>query len=103
MLYFDFHGLLRRLLPTLIPRLPLGGPDLSGVARLCSLSRVESGVQILSIHANYALFATSTHGQAEGDLLRSSGGRRTVSMLVVSVQWRGIIGLGIAGAQGCGR
>lgn len=73
-LYFDFHGLLRRLLPTLIPRL------------LCSLSRVESGVQILSIYANYALFATSTQGQAQGDSLRSSGSRRTVSMLLVSVQ-----------------
>lgn len=73
-LYFDFHGLLRRLLPTLIPRL------------LCSLSRVESGVQILSIYANYALFATSTLGQAQGDLVRSSGSRRTVSMMLVSVQ-----------------
>lgn len=73
-LYFDFHGLLRRLLPTLIPRL------------LCSLSRVESGVQILSIYANFALFATSTQGQAQGDSLRSSGSRRTVSMLLVSVQ-----------------
>ncbi|CAJ1367254.1 unnamed protein product [Effrenium voratum] len=73
-LYLDFHGLLRRLLPTLIPRL------------LCSLSRVESGVQILSIYANYARFAISTQGQARGDSLRSSGGRRTMSMLLVSVQ-----------------
>lgn len=107
-------------------------------SRLCSLSRVESGVQILSIYANYAtwaasakdepgiliylnnlgssaiststvswllgkgpqevahpppgplrsqaLFATSTQGQAQGDSLRSSGSRRTVSMLLVSVQ-----------------
>ena len=36
-----------------------------------------------------ALFATSTQGQAQGDSLRSSGSRRTVSMLLVSVQCLG--------------
>ena len=36
--------------------------------------------------AAQALFATSTQGQAQGDSLRSSGSRRTVSMLLVSVQ-----------------
>lgn len=36
-----------------------------------------------------ALFATSTQGQAQGDSLRSSGSRRTVSMLLVSVQYLG--------------
>ena len=33
-----------------------------------------------------ARFAISTQGQARGDSLRSSGGRRTMSMLLVSVQ-----------------
>ncbi|CAE7760870.1 Pip5kl1 [Symbiodinium necroappetens] len=73
-LYLDFHGLLRRLLPTLIPRL------------LCSLSKVESGVQILSMYANFATFAVSTQGQAQGDSLRYSGHWRPRELLLVSVQ-----------------
>ncbi|CAE7659045.1 pats1 [Symbiodinium pilosum] len=73
-LYLDFHGLLRRLLPTLIPRL------------LCSLSKVESGVQILSVYANFATFAVSTQGQAQGDSLRCSGHWRPREILLVSVQ-----------------
>eukprot|EP00930_Biecheleria_cincta_P015437 TRINITY_DN12887_c0_g1_i1.p1 TRINITY_DN12887_c0_g1~~TRINITY_DN12887_c0_g1_i1.p1 ORF type:complete len:1648 (+),score=279.34 TRINITY_DN12887_c0_g1_i1:69-5012(+) len=73
-LYLDFHGLLHRLLPTLMPRL------------LCTLSRVDAGVQILSVYANFAHFAISTQGQAQGDSARSLGGRRPVPMLLVSLQ-----------------
>lgn len=73
-LYLDFHGLLQRLLPTLMPRL------------LCTLSRVDAGVQILSVYANFAQFAISTKGQAQGDSARSLGGRRPVPMLLVSLQ-----------------
>eukprot|EP00931_Biecheleriopsis_adriatica_P048667 TRINITY_DN28132_c0_g1_i1.p1 TRINITY_DN28132_c0_g1~~TRINITY_DN28132_c0_g1_i1.p1 ORF type:complete len:1666 (-),score=253.03 TRINITY_DN28132_c0_g1_i1:85-5082(-) len=74
-IYLDFHGLLNRLLPTLMPRL------------LCTLSRMESGVQVLSVYANYALFAMSTQGQAKGDSARSLGSRRApLPMLLVSLQ-----------------
>lgn len=74
MVYFDFHGFLHRLLPTLFPRV------------LCALSRIDPGVQILSIYANYALFSLSKQGQAKGDSARSLGGRRQVQKLLVSLQ-----------------
>ncbi|CAE8652987.1 unnamed protein product, partial [Polarella glacialis] len=73
-LYLDFHGLLHRLLPTLLPRL------------LCTLHRMEAGAQILSVYANFALFTMSTQGQAKGDSARSQGGRRHLPMLLVSLQ-----------------
>merc|ERR1712196_37301 len=73
-IYLDFHGLLHRLLPTFFPRI------------LCALSRIETAVQIVQVYSNFAVFAFSTQGQAQGDSARSLGGRRQVQKLLVYLQ-----------------
>eukprot|EP00403_Amphidinium_massartii_P038519 CAMPEP_0178441888 /NCGR_PEP_ID=MMETSP0689_2-20121128/37794_1 /TAXON_ID=160604 /ORGANISM="Amphidinium massartii, Strain CS-259" /LENGTH=1658 /DNA_ID=CAMNT_0020065243 /DNA_START=11 /DNA_END=4987 /DNA_ORIENTATION=+ len=75
-LYFDFLGLLDRLLPALFPRL------------LCSLRRIDAAVQIITVYSNYALFAFPTQGQAQGDSARSQGlaTQRQSPKLMVSLQ-----------------